>query len=62
MPTHQNEMLTGESGTQDIKQTICRTLWERFLRNVYVFPEILITSKTQKMPNHASTRGCQTAL
>ncbi len=33
----------------------------RFVWNIFAFPEILLTLKTQKMPNNTNTKCCQTA-
>ncbi len=45
-----------------IPQKFCRILWERFVWNIFfVFPEVHITLKSQKMPNHTNTGGCHTA-
>ena len=36
-------------------------LWEKGLKHFH-FPKMLVTPKSQKMPNHTNTRSCQTTL
>ncbi len=52
--------LAGTSGQKNLQDTAGETVGEISLKHFFVFPEILITSISQKMPNCTNTWCCLT--